>query len=47
MEGYQGLDMVAQLGNDPSLLDKQQQLALAQPQQFATTHMTMQQQQLA
>ena len=36
--GYQVLDMVAQLGNDPSLVE-QQQLALA--------HMNMQQQQLA
>ena len=30
---YQRLNMVAQLGNDPSALEQQQQLALAQRQQ--------------
>ena len=36
-QGYQQLDMVAQLGNDPSGLDEQQKqaLALAQQQQLA------------
>ena len=39
MAGYLGLDMVAQLGNDPSALEQQQQ------QKLALYHMDMYQQQ--
>ena len=40
---YQRLNMVAQLGNDPSALEQQQQLALAQQQQLALDQQQQQQ----